>query len=131
MKKFAPLLLILLAFVYVSFAHAQTPPARTATVTLSPPTKWEDGSTLDCSAGKCTYNVYRGACNATKTKVVTGATNPAAISLPGTVAGQCITATAVSEGSESLQSAEAKYKGAPGAPVVTLVVTIAVEVAQP
>lgn len=110
-----------------SVAIAQTPPARTATLSLTPPTKFEDGSTLDCSGGKCVYNVYRGTCGAALTKVVNNATNPAAIPVTGSVPGQCFRATAVAEGAESDQSSEVRFKGKPGAPSLTIVITIEVQ----
>lgn len=110
-----------------SLAVAQIPPARTATLSLSPPTKFEDGSALDCSvAGKCVYNIYRGTCGAALTKVVSNATNPASIPVAGSVPGQCFRATAVAEGAESDQSVEVRFKGKPNTPAITIVVTIEV-----
>jgi hypothetical protein len=111
-----------------SLAIAQTPPARTATLSLTPPTKFEDGSALDCSvAGKCVYNVYRGTCGAVLTKVVSNAANPASIPVAGSVPGQCFRATAIAEGAESDQSIEVRFKGKPGAPSLTIVITIEVQ----
>ena len=108
-----------------SLAIAQTPPARTATLSLSPPTKFEDGSVLDCSvAGKCVYNVYRGTCGAALTKVVSNAANPVSIPVAGSVPGQCFRATAIAEGAESDQSVEVRFKGKPGSPAITIVITV-------
>lgn len=123
MKTRALVLLALLALAPV-FAHAQTPLPRTAGFTLAPPMKWEDGTALDCTASACTYNIYRGVCGATLTKVLSGETNPASVKVPSSVPGQCFRATAVAEGIESDQSAEVRYKGKPGAPAITLVITI-------
>jgi hypothetical protein len=124
MRKLAPFCVLLM----VANAMAQTPAPRTANLTLQPPTKFEDGSTLDCSpAGACTYNIYRGVCGATLTKVVSNATNPAAIPVAGSVPGQCFRATAVAQGAESDQSIEVRFKGKPGAPAITIVITIDVQ----
>lgn len=119
---------IFLLSLVASAAIAQTPPPRTVSLNLTPPVAWEDGTALNCgAAGACTYSVYRGACNGgLKTRVVNGAaTLP--IPVPNSVPGQCFTATATANGSESAQSAEARYRGQPNAPAVTVLVTIAVE----
>jgi hypothetical protein len=106
---------------------AQTPPARTVTLSLSPPTKFEDGSTLDCTAaGKCLYSIYRGVCGATLTKVVDKVA-PTSIPVPQSVPGQCFRATATAEGAESDLSIEARFKGKPGSPAITIVITIDVQ----
>jgi hypothetical protein len=119
MKRF-----LLLAVCFgATLAHAQTPPPRSATVTLTPPTTFEDGSSI---TGAITYNVYRGACGAAKTRVVTGATTTS-IPVPNSVPGQCFTASAVVDGSESAQSAESRFRGRPGTPTITIIITVEVQ----
>jgi hypothetical protein len=114
---------LLLALLGATIAHAQTPPPRTATVSLTPPTTFEDGSAI---TGAVTYNVYRGTCGGGKTRVVTAATTTA-IPVPNSVPGQCFTASAVVDGSESAQSPESRYRGRPGSPVITVIVTVEVQ----
>jgi hypothetical protein len=104
-------------------ALAQTPPPRTANVTLTPPTQFEDGTAI---TGAITYNVYRGVCGGAKTRVVTAATT-ATIPVPNSVPGQCFTASAVVDGSESAQSAEGRFRGRPGSPVLTVIISIEVQ----
>lgn len=108
-----------------SLAMAQTPPPRTANLTLTPPTKYEDGSALNCATESCTYNVYRGTCGAALTKVVSNATTTS-IPVAGSVPGQCFRATAVASGAESDQSSEVRFKGKPGSPAITVVITVEV-----
>jgi hypothetical protein len=83
---------------------------------------------LNCATqGACTFNIYRGTCGGAKTRVVTGATVNTGIPAPNSVPGQCFTATAVAGGAESAQSAEARYRGNPNAPSITVIVTVTVE----
>jgi hypothetical protein len=58
---------------------------------------------------------------------VSNATNPAAVPVTGSVPGQCFRATAVVSGAESDFSTEVKFKGKPGAPAITVVITIDVQ----
>lgn len=105
-------------------ATAQIP--RAVTVNLTPPTSFEDGSALNCVSAGCKFNVYRGECGKTLTKVVAEASS-VAIPVPNTAPGQCFHVTTVVDGVESLPSSQARYKGKPGAPTITVVVTITME----
>lgn len=119
-----PLLLALAAAIAIPcVAFAQTPPPRTASLTLTPPQQFEDSTAI---TGAITYNIYRGVCGGAKTRVVTGATT-VPVPVPNSVPGQCFTATAVVDGSESAQSAEAHFRGRPNAPTITVIITVEVQ----
>lgn len=125
MRRLGQFLLLSMA---AGLVMAQTPPARTARITLTPPTAWEDGTAINCAvAGTCRYHVYRGGCNSpSKERVITGVsevTFPVTNSVPG----QCFTASVVVAGIESLQSPEVRYRGNPGAPAISVIVTVVVE----
>jgi len=66
MKRLFPLLLILLTF----GVEAQTPPARTATITFSRPAQYTDGTAIPATTA-LTYKVLQGARGATKPQVGT------------------------------------------------------------
>jgi hypothetical protein len=118
--------ILVCAFALVLSAVAVGQAARTATLTLKPPAKYEDGSALDCNAVACAYSVYRGTCGAALSRVVTNSATPV-IPVTGSVPGQCFRATATAEGAESLQSVEVRFKGKLEAPTITVLVSVEVQ----
>lgn len=130
-SRFWTSLLVLAILISVGIAVAQTPAPRTVALSLTAPTQFEDGSALNCTTpGVCTFNIYRGTCGGSKTLVVTGAVANTGIAVPNSLPGQCFAATAIASGSESAQSIDARYKGNPNSPVITVIVTVIIETPQ-
>lgn len=110
----------------VGLVEAQTPPSQTAGVTIvGPPTKWQSGAPI---TSPISYNIYRGSCGGAKTKVGSVAAGSLTTQVSGSTPGQCFTASAVVDGSESLQTSEAVYNGTPQAPGGLTIVTITIAV---
>lgn len=98
-------------------AIAQTPPPRTVTITVTGPTKYEDGTLIP--AGKpMTFNTYVGACSTTLTRVGTGVGSVS--TAPNVTPGQCVAAQAVVDNTPG-PVLQVIYHGLPGAVTVLVV----------
>jgi len=117
------LLAIAVAFAFATEAQAQTaPPANTATISFTAPTKRVDGST---PTGAITYSVYQGVKGQSKTKVGTLTTTTGQITTGLLGGGEyCWQVTAQEAGGpESALSNEA-CKAFPLSPLTTVTITV-------
>lgn len=119
---------VVLGVLLAKEANAQTSTSRVITIAYTPPTKWEDGSTL---TDPISYRVYRGACGGSKSLVATPGAGTLSVQVPGTVAGQCFVVTAVARNIESDDSAEVRFPGKPGAPGTVTVTIVTTQVTSP
>lgn len=123
LQGFLALAMILLIVFFLGIAHAQTPPAPSATLSWSAVTQYTDGTAITAPV---TYNVYQGTSATTMVKVATGVTALTQSITTGLSDGNTYfwSVTAVVAGVESSQAPPGSKTFAPGVPSPVINLTV-------